>query len=305
MARWQRECVRRVRKLSPLRPSLGILLGSGFQHVLGRIKVDASMPYARLPGFSRPSVTGHIGELLIGRLGGTPVMVLSGRVHFYEGYLMEEITFPVRVLADCGIRDLLLTNAAGGINSKFRPGDLMVIADHINLMGTNPLRSVPGAANSKFVDLSKTYDETLRQLLLRAAKLCAARLHSGVYLAVSGPSYETPAEIRAFAALGADAVGMSTVPEAIVGRQCLLRIAGLCCITNRAAGRSSRPLAHSEVLETAQRVKGLTGQVLEKFAEIYGKGAMNPLPKLVRKLSQQKGRTNSKNSIITGNSAKH
>ena len=184
---------------------------------------------------------------------------------------MPEVTFAVRALAAYGIRDLLLTNAAGGVNRGFRPGDFMVLTDHINLMGTNPLRGGPVPGLPRFVDLTCTYDEGLRRLLRIAGQQCGTKLHAGVYLAVCGPSYETPAEIRAFARLGADAVGMSTVPEAIVARQCGLRVAAVSCITNLAAGRSRQTLSHAEVLETAERVKGVAAQMLKKFAELYGR----------------------------------
>ena len=267
----------RIKKLSRLRPTLGLVLGSGFNHVLGELAVDARVAYAELPGFPKPSVPGHDGELVIGALGGTPVLVLSGRAHFYEGHPMERVTFAVRVLAACGISDLLLTNAAGGINRRFHAGDFMMLTDHINFMGVNPLRgpSLPGWA--RFVDLTQTYDLGLRELAQRSAQQASVRLRSGVYLAVSGSSYETPAEIRAFARLGADAVGMSTVPEAIVARQCGLRVAGLSCITNLAAGISKAPLSHEEVLETGQRVKTQAAALLKNFAALYGRDA-NPKP---------------------------
>ena len=245
----------RLKKLSRLRPTLAIILGSGFHHVLSELEVDKKIPYARLPGFPPVGVVGHSGQLLIGRLGGTPVMVLSGRAHFYEGHPMTVVTFAVRALAAYGIRDLLLTNAAGGVNRGFRPGDFMVLSDHINFMGTNPLRGAPQPGLPRFVDLTRAYDEGLSRLLARAGRECGVKLRAGVYLAVCGPSYETPAEIRAFARLGADAVGMSTVPEAIVARQCGLRVAAVSCITNLAAGRSRQTLSHAEVLETAERVK--------------------------------------------------
>jgi purine-nucleoside phosphorylase len=260
----------RLKKLSRLRPTLAIVLGSGFHHVLSELEVRAKISYGKLPGFPPVGVSGHAGELMIGRLGGTPVMVLSGRAHFYEGYAMERVTFAVRALAGYGIRDLLLTNAAGGVNRSFRPGDFMVLTDHINLMGTNPLRGAPLVGLPRFVDLTCTYDEGLRRLVRRAGQQCGAKLRAGVYLAVCGPSYETPAEIRAFARLGADAVGMSTVPEAIVARQCGLKVAAVSCITNLAAGRSRQTLSHAEVLETAERVKNVAAQMLKNFAKLYG-----------------------------------
>jgi purine-nucleoside phosphorylase len=261
----------RLKKLSRLRPTLAIILGSGFHHVLTELEVEAEVPYAALPGFPPVGVSGHAGQLAIGKLGGTPVMILSGRSHFYEGNTMERVTFAVRALAAYGIRDLLLTNAAGGVNRTFRPGDFMALTDHINLMGTNPLRGAPLPGLPRFVDLSYTYDTALRTLLQRAGRQCGVKLRAGVYLAVCGPSYETPAEIRAFARLGADAVGMSTVPEAIVARQCGLNVAGVSCITNLAAGRSRKTLSHTEVLETAERVKKVAARLLRTFAELYGR----------------------------------
>ena len=260
----------RLRKLSKLRPSLAVVLGSGFQHALAGMAVAAKIAYAKLPGFPPIGVGGHAGQLLIGHLGRTPVLILSGRAHFYEGRSMEQVTFPLRVLAEFGIRDLLLTNAAGGINRRFRPGDFMYLTDHINFMGANPLRSVRLPGQSRFVDLTQTYDARLNGLLRKATRQSGARLHGGVYLAVGGPSYETPAEIRAFARLGADAVGMSTVPEAIVGRQCGLNVAAISCITNLAAGRSSGGLSHAEVLESAEKVQTLAAHLLKNFARLYG-----------------------------------
>jgi purine-nucleoside phosphorylase len=256
-------------KLTPLRPKLAIILGSGFHDAASRMRVEARIPCAKLPGFPRPGVEGHKGEILAGRLAKAPVLLLSGRAHFYEGHPMEIVTFPVRVLAAFGVRDLLLTNAAGGIHRRFRPGDFMCLSDHINLMGVNPLRGAEVPGRERFVDLSEVYAPVLRRLLAAAARKVRARLHSGVYLAVSGPSYETPAEIRAFANLGADAVGMSTVPEAIVARQCGLRVAGLSCITNLAAGRARGALSHEDVLKTAARVRQTAAALIEHFVKLH------------------------------------
>lgn len=261
----------RLKKVSPLRPTLAIVLGSGFHHVLAELRVAKKISYAEIPGFPKPTVSGHAGELYFGHLGKTPVLVLSGRAHFYEGHEMERVTFATRTLAAFGITDLLLTNAAGGINQKFRAGDFMVLTDHINLMGANPLRGPAVTGLPRFVDLTEAYDKNLRALLFRAGKISKLKLQRGVYLAVSGPSYETPAEIRAFATLGADAVGMSTVPETIAARQCGLRVAAVSCITNLAAGISRENLSHAEVLETAERVKKSGGALIKNFAELYGK----------------------------------
>lgn len=260
----------RLKKLSRLRPTLALVLGSGFHHALSELKMEAEISYHRLPGFPPTGVSGHAGKLSIGHLGGTPVLVLSGRAHYYEGHPMTQVTFAVRALAAYGIRGLLLTNAAGGINRGFRPGDFMMLIDHINLMGTNPLRGDPVPGLPRFVDLTCAYDLGLRRLMRQAFRECGLKLRTGTYLAVCGPSYETPAEIRAFARLGADAVGMSTVPEVIVARQCGLKVAALSCITNLAAGRSRATLSHAEVLETGERVKQVAAQLLKNFAKLYG-----------------------------------
>jgi purine-nucleoside phosphorylase len=260
----------RLKKISPLRPTLAMVLGSGFHHALTELRADKKIAYAKIPGFPKPTVSGHAGELYFGHLGKTPVIILSGRAHFYEGHEMERVTFATRTLAAFGIKDLLLTNAAGGLNKNFRAGDFMVLTDHINLMGANPLRGVHQKDLPRFVDLTEVYDKKLRELLFRAGKMSKLKLQRGVYLAVSGPSYETPAEIRAFARLGADAVGMSTVPEAIVARQCGLRVAGISCITNLAAGIGRENLSHGEVLKTAEKKKVLAAKLLKCFAELYG-----------------------------------
>ena len=258
-----------LRKLTPLRPKLAIILGSGFHEVASQVRVETRIPGVKLPGFPSPGVQGHKGEILAGRFGKTPVLLIGGRAHFYEGHPMEVVTFPVRVLAAFGVRDLLLTNAAGGIHRRFHPGDFMCLSDHINLMGVNPLRGARVPDRERFIDLSEVYAPELRRLLAAAARKARARLHSGVYLAVSGPSYETPAEIRAFARLGADAVGMSTVPESIVARQCGMRVAGLSCITNLAAGRARGALSHNEVLETAARVRQTAAALIEQFVKLH------------------------------------
>lgn len=253
------------------RPTLGLVLGSGFGGVAETICDREMIPYGELPGFPSAGVSGHAGEVVLGELGGTPVLALNGRTHYYEGHSMEEITFAIRTLAAFGITDVLLTNAAGGVNPRYRPGDFMALRDHINFMGANPLRGPEQPGLPRFVDLTRVYDAGLSGLLHRAAKPARARLRTGVYLAVCGPTYETPAEVRAFARWGADAVGMSTVPEAIVARQCGMRVAAVSCITNLAAGRSPHPLSHTEVLEIAERVSKQASALLEHFAKLYGK----------------------------------
>lgn len=258
-----------IRAHAPTIPALAVVLGSGFQHAVAQIKVESRIPFARIPGFPQTSVHGHAGELIVGRCGNAPVLVLCGRVHYYEGHSLAAVTLTIRVLAELGVRDVLLTNAAGGIARTLRPGDFMVLTDHINWMGANPLRGPLKPGQARFVDLTAVYDAGLRAQLHRAAREAKIRRREGVYLAVSGPSYETPAEVEAFARLGADAVGMSTVPEAIVARQCGLRVAGLSCITNLAAGRGSGELSHAEVLATGEQVKEKAARLLAIFVKNY------------------------------------
>lgn len=246
-------------------PTLAIILGSGFGNALADFPATDAVPYSDLPGFPRPGVLGHPGRAQIAEIAGTRVLLLHGRAHFYEGYSLAEVTLPIRALAAFGIKVLLVTNAAGGISRRFRPGELMLVRDHINFMGVNPLRGHEGRVADRFVDLSLAYDLELRQRLTAAARKCGIRLRQGIFLAVTGPSYETPAEVRAFARLGADAVGMSTVPEVIVARQCGLRVASISCITNPAAGVGKGPLSHREVLATAARSAHEAAYLIQTF----------------------------------------
>ncbi len=260
-----------IKSLCPLRPALALVLGSGFQGVLELVRITKSIPYHKLPGFPRTGVPGHAGQLVLGHIGEVPVLVLAGRAHYYEGHSLATVTFPIRVLAELGIQHLILTNAAGGINRQLRPGNLMLVRDHLNFMGEHPLRGPEVEGRTRFVDLSQAYDPQLSRWLKQAARQCRLPLPSGVYVAVSGPSYETPAEIKAFARLGADAVGMSTVPEVIVARQCGLAVAAVSCITNLAAGRSSKPLSHMEVLQQGQNAAKITAGLFEQFMRVYGR----------------------------------
>lgn len=254
---------------SSLRPTLGFILGSGFQKVTARVAVESVIDYARLPGFPRPGVGGHAGKVVLGRLGGQAVVLLSGRAHYYEGTDLDVVTRPVRTLAALGVRDLVVTNAAGGMRRGFRPGDLMLLTDHINLMGVNPLRGPVWPGLERFVDLTRAYDEGLTALVRRAARKERIRLREGVYVAVAGPSYETPAEIRAFRALGGDAVGMSTVPEVIVARQHGMRVAGLSGITNLAAARGNPLLSHADVLAAGAAMTSVATALLARVASMY------------------------------------
>lgn len=261
------EAAASILKRSKLRPTLGVVLGSGFHSVLTQATVVLEIPYSSIPGFPRLSVAGHDGKFCLCHLSKTPLVILSGRAHYYEGHAMGAVTFATRVLAAMGLKALLLTNAAGGIASRFKPGDFMYATDHINFMGINPLRG--WLAPDRFVDLSDTYDPSLNKLLKKAAGKAKARIFPGVYMAVSGPSYETPAEIRAFDKLGADAIGMSTVPEAIAARQCGLRVAALSCITNLAAGRSKQKLSHKEVLASGEVSAPKAARLIEAFTQMY------------------------------------
>ncbi len=237
-------------------PRVGLVLGSGLGSFAGKLKNRVAIPYEEIPHFPVPSgVVGHAGELVLGDAGRTSVAVLSGRVHFYEGRPMPEVVFPARVLARLGVSAVVLTNAAGGIRRTFKPGDLMLIADHINAFGTNPLLGPnEDSLGPRFPDMSAVYDPALRKLARETARKLSVPLREGVYLGTTGPSYETPAEIRAYRVIGADAVGMSTVPEAIALSHTGVRVLGISTITNMAAGILPQPLDHAEVLATTKRV---------------------------------------------------
>lgn len=249
-------------------PDVALVLGSGFGDVPGRMKVKAELSFAELPGFIVPEVKGHAGRLMVGEIEGMDFLIMSGRPHFYEGHSMEAVIFPIELLAECGVREVLLTNAAGGINRNFRPGDFMLFADHINMVGVNPLRGFPVAEGRSFVDLTDTYCQRLRKDLKRAAKRAGIQLREGVYIGVSGPTYETPAEIRAFRKLGADAVGMSTIPEVLAARYHGMRVGAISCITNLASGMSRTKLSHREVLERGEKSAQNASDLLHAFARI-------------------------------------
>lgn len=237
-------------------PEIGLILGSGLGFFADdRIEVEGRLSYEKIEGFPVSTVPGHAGQFVYGWLHGKRVLCMQGRFHYYEGYSMAQLTLPIRLMYRVGVKTLIVTNAAGGINRAYQPGDFMLLSDHINFIGTNPLIGDRSEGGVRFPDMSAVYDAELRMDLKAWAKANAMGLKEGVYLAATGPSFETPAEIRAFAALGADAVGMSTVPEAIVARKLGLRVLGISCITNAAAGISKSPLTHEEVSETAGRVR--------------------------------------------------
>jgi purine-nucleoside phosphorylase len=243
-------------------PHVALVLGSGLGAFADDIEESVAVPYDEIPGFARATVEGHAGRLVLGKLEGVSVAVMQGRFHFYEGYALEEVTFPIRVLGLLGAKSLVLTNAAGGLNVALKQGALMVISDHLNLLGENPLRGPNDARfGPRFPDMSEVYDHEYQDAVIQVAHEMGMELRRGIYAALSGPCYETPAEIRMLRLLGADAVGMSTVPEAIVARHMGLRVLGISCITNMAAGMVDEPIDHAEVMETGERVR-------EKFSEL-------------------------------------
>jgi purine-nucleoside phosphorylase len=242
---------------TPLRPKIGLVLGSGLGSFADDLTDAVRISYAQIPSFPRSTAIGHAGQLVIGKSGSVPVAVMQGRVHLYEGYSAAEVAFPTRVLGRMGIRALILTNAAGGINTAYGQGALVMLRDHINLQGQNPLTGANDERfGHRFPDMSYTYSKRFREIALDEAKKNAITPHEGVYAALAGPSYETPAEIRYLRTIGADLVGMSTVPEAIAARHMGIELLAISCVTNMAAGTTDQPLNHEEVLATGRRVMG-------------------------------------------------
>lgn len=245
-----------LQKLLTNVPNTGIILGSGLGIMAEEINNATYIPYSEIPHFPTTTVKGHKGQLVIGELEGKKVLVMQGRFHYYEGYSMEDVVYPVRVMSQINIKNLIITNAAGGINTQFKPGDLMLINDHINLMGSNPLRGQNiDLLGLRFPDMSEAYSQHLREIAKNVSVKLGIDLKDGIYAAVSGPSYETPAEIRYLRVIGADAVGMSTVPEVIAANHCGIKVMGISCITNMAAGVLNKKLTHEEVVENANKAK--------------------------------------------------
>ena len=250
---------------TPLRPQVEIVLGSGLGAFAEKLEEATAIPFGEIPHFPLSTVEGHSGRLVVGMVSGVPVAVMQGRVHAYEGYSPEEVTFPVRVLGKMGVQRLVLTNAAGGINEGFRQGQLVLIADHINFSGRNPLVGPNDERlGPRFFDMSEAYSARLRELARKAARDMDLDLEEGVYLCVAGPSFETPAEIRAFERMGADLVGMSTVQETIVARHMGLEVLGISCVTNMAAGIQATPLSHEEVMEAGRAVEARLAGLLSR-----------------------------------------
>lgn len=262
--------VRAVREVTDFTPEIGIVLGSGLGDFARLVDRKAEVSYDSLPGFPVSTVAGHAGKLIFGYVRSVPVVVMQGRVHYYEGYSMEQVVAPIRLMGLLGAKKLLLTNAAGGVNTSFTPGDLMLITDHISAFVPSPLRGEnPQELGPRFPDMSRVYDKEMGLAVLEAGEKLGESLQQGVYLQWQGPNYETPAEIRMFRTLGADAVGMSTVCEAIAARHMGLRVCAVSCITNMACGILPQPLSHEEVQQTANRVKdkfqALVLESLESF----------------------------------------
>jgi len=250
-------------KLAGFKPEVAIVLGSGLSGI--NVTNPVTIPYADVPHFAKPTVAGHAGELVFGELAGKKVMLLKGRFHLYEGRSLAEVVYPVHAVDSLGVKVLIVTNAAGGINPQFNAGDLMVIEDHINMLGVNPLLGLHENGAVKFLDMSQAYSGRLREKLENAAEKAQQPLRLGVYLATTGPSYETPAEVKAFAWIGADAVGMSTVPEVIIARYHGIEVLGISCITNLAAGVASKKLSHEEVLAVGQATQDKLAKLLIAF----------------------------------------
>jgi len=271
-----------ILKKTKLRPKIALVLGSGLGAFADEFGDAVKIPYAKIPHFPQSTAIGHAGQLVIGKVEGVEVAGMQGRVHLYEGYSIKDVVFPVRVFARMGVKAVILTNAAGGIKKEFTQGRLVVITDHINLQGANPLTG-PNDENFglRFPDMSAAYDKKFRELALAEGRLHGINLGEGVYAALAGPSYETPAEIRYLRSIGADLVGMSTVPEVIVARHSGMRVLGISCVTNAAAGILDQPLNQEEVLETAERVKGqfialLRAVILDMASALYNERKPSP-----------------------------
>jgi purine-nucleoside phosphorylase len=259
------EAAQTIRSRTGIQASVAIVLGSGLGGFAEDLTDAVTIPYQEIPGFARSTVEGHAGRLVIGKIGEVAIAAMQGRFHFYEGYSLEQVTFPTRVLKLLGVHTLLLTNAAGTLNIEFTPGSLMLISDHLNLLGDNPLRGENDPRfGPRFPDLTSVYAPDLQSVVIDEARAMGLNVRRGIYAGLSGPSYETPAEIHMLRSLGADAVGMSTVPEAIVARHMNMRVVGISCITNLAAGVSDALVDHSQVMATGERVRLQFSELLKR-----------------------------------------
>src|SRR5215813_8059462 len=257
---------RTIRARISVQPRIALVLGSGLGDFGDELEDSVRIPYQEIAGFPTSTVSGHAGRLVVGAVEGVPVIAMQGRVHYYEGYSLEEVTFPVRTFKLLGIDTLLLTNAAGGIDVQLSQGALMLINDHLNLIGSNPLRGPnDDRFGPRFPDMTEVYSRELQEIAVEEARAMGIELRRGVYAALAGPSYETPAEIHMLRGFGADAVGMSTVPEAIVARQMSMAVVGISCITNMAAGLGSEKIDHTEVMETGKQVRDTFAKLLRRL----------------------------------------
>ncbi|MDQ0299529.1 purine-nucleoside phosphorylase [Salibacterium salarium] len=267
------EAAQKVRNTVRITPKIGLILGSGLGVLAEDLEDAVKVPYEDVPGFPVSTVAGHAGQLVAGTLEGTPVIAMQGRFHYYEGYSLQEVTFPVGVMRALGVEHLLVTNAAGSVNTSFSPGNLMLIKDHLNLLGDNPLIGKNDeAVGPRFPDMSTAYSPKLMKIAKQAADSLNIPLQEGVYAANTGPCYETPAEVRMIRTLGADAVGMSTVPEVIKAVHTGMNVLGVSCISNMAAGILDQPLSHSEVIETTEKVKEDFLRLMKEIVYQIGKG---------------------------------
>ena len=256
------------KKIKDYKPQIGIILGSGLGDFANDFEPVQTISYADIPGFEKSTVIGHKGQLVFTKIKNKNTVIMQGRYHFYEGYNISKIVYPTKVMRKLGVEHLIITNAAGSVNKDYKAGDLMLIKDHINLMGVNPLVGENDSTlGDRFPDMSEVYKKDLIEMAEKKAIEIGLTVHKGVYAAMSGPSYETPAEINMLRVMGADAVGMSTVPEALVANYCGMDVLGISCITNSAAGVHPSRLSHIEVVETANKVKGMFKELLLKVIE--------------------------------------
>lgn len=255
-----------IEKRTKVRPEIAIIAGSGLNNIKSLIKEQTVISYSKIPHFKRSTVEGHTGELVAGKIGGKDIFLFNGRVHYYEGYTMQEISYPVRVMKSLGVETLIVTCAVGAVNKKYNPGDIVVIKDHINFSGSNPLIGKHYKEfGARFPDMSEVYDKSFRKTVIKNAKNKNIKIYEGTYFAVSGPSYETPAEILVFAALGADVVGMSLVAESIVAKQSGMKVLALTYVSNKASGLAKKSLSHKEVLDAGKKASENMEKIIKDF----------------------------------------
>ena len=257
-----------IEKKIKIKPKIAIICGSGLSNIKDVIKQEKVIPYSKIPYFKQSTVEGHIGELVVGRLNSKEVFLLNGRIHYYEGYTMQEISYPIRVMASLGVETLIITCAIGAINNKYNVGDIVIIKDHINFMCDNPLIGKHyDEFGKRFPDMTNIYNTSIRKQMLKIAKNNKIKIHEGIYFAVSGPSYETPAEINSYKKLGGDVVGMSLVPESIVANQMKMNVAALTYVSNKASGLSKNNLTHSEVLKAGKLASLSIEKIIKDFVK--------------------------------------